>query len=235
MTVVQCASSSTDSGYQDDVLPQPLLIFDCDGVLIDSELLACQAVANCVVAFGIAMTAEEIVDRYLGISLPAMLTDLEVHLGCTLPADFADTLRQRVAAAFEAELRPMPGIDAALQMLPHPRCVASSSAPERLRHSLRLTGLLPHFDPHIFSATQVARGKPAPDLFLFAAQRMQAPPAACVVIEDSVPGVLAATAACMRAIGFAGGSHCRPGHTERLRAAGASAVCDDMQGLGALL
>ncbi len=215
--------------------PPTLLIFDCDGVLVDSEVLCCQAEAACLAAFGIAMTGEEILDRYLGISLPAMLTDLTARLGRTLPADLADRLRQAVAAAFEAELRPMPGIEAALQTLPHPRCVASSSAPERLRHSLRLTGLLPYFDPHIFSATQVARGKPAPDLFLFAAQRMQTPPAACVVIEDSVPGVQAAAAAGMRVIGFAGGSHCRAGHAERLRASGASAVCDDLQDLGAFL
>jgi len=221
------------------VHPQPLLIFDCDGVLIDSELLACQAEAACLAAFGIAMTAEEIIDRYLGISLPAMLTDLEARLGRTLPAGLADRLRPAlaaaVAAAFETELRPIPGIEAALQTLPHPRCVASGSAPERLRQSLRLTGLLSHFDPHIFSATQVARGKPAPDLFLFAAQRMQVPPAACVVIEDSVPGVQAAAAAGMRVIGFTGGSHCPPGHGERLRAAGASALCGDMRGLANLL
>ncbi len=230
-----CPTLQRTAGHQDDLHPPTLLIFDCDGVLINSELLGCQAESACLAAFGIAMTAEEILDRYLGISLPAMLADLEARLGRTLPADLADRLRQAVATAFEAGLRPMPGIEAALQTLPHPRCVASSSAPERLRDSLRLTGLLPHFDPHIFSATQVARGKPAPDLFLFAAQRMQAPPAACVVVEDSVPGVQAAAAAGMRVVGFTGGSHCRPGHAERLRAAGASAVCDDMHTLGALM
>ena len=106
------------------------------------------------------------------------------------------------------------------QALPQRRCVASSSAPARLRHSLSLTGLLRYFEPHVFSATQVARGKPAPDLFLFAAASMQRAPAACVVIEDSVPGVQAAVAAGMRVIGFTGGGHCRPGHAERLRAAG---------------
>ena len=136
--------------------------------------------------------------------------------------DFADTLRVRVAAAFDAELAPIAGVEAALAALPYRRCVASSSAPERLRHSLSLTGLLHWFEPHVFSATQVARGKPAPDLFLFAAASMQAAPATCVVIEDSVPGVQAAVAAGMRVIGFTGGGHCRPGHAERLRAAGAA-------------
>jgi HAD superfamily hydrolase (TIGR01509 family) len=212
-----------------------LVIFDCDGVLIDSELLCCQAESICLAGFGIALTAEELLDRYLGISLPGMLSDLEARLGRTLPDDLAEHLRRAVATAFDAELRPMPGIMAVLQELPQPRCVASGSAPERLRHSLLLTGLLAHFDPHIFSATQVARGKPAPDLFLFAAQRMRATPQDCLVIEDSVPGVQAAAAAGMRVIGFAGGSHCRPGHAEQLRAAGAASVCDDIRGLGNLI
>jgi beta-phosphoglucomutase-like phosphatase (HAD superfamily) len=119
--------------------------------------------------------------------------------------------------------------------LPYRRCVASSSAPERLRHSLSLTGLLHRFEPNIFSATQVPRGKPAPDLFLFAAAAMQVIPACSVVIEDSVPGVLAAVAAGMRAIGFTGGGHCRPGHADRLRAAGAAAITDDMRRLPALV
>jgi beta-phosphoglucomutase-like phosphatase (HAD superfamily) len=105
----------------------------------------------------------------------------------------------------------------------------------RLRHSLSLTGLLRYFDPHIFSATQVSHGKPAPDLFLFAAAAMQVASDACLVVEDSVPGVQAAVAAGMRVIGFTGGGHCRPGHAERLRAAGASAVCNDMGTLSRLI
>jgi HAD superfamily hydrolase (TIGR01509 family) len=213
-------------------------MFDCDGVLIDSEVIACRTEAACLTALGISVTLEDILDRYLGIGLTTMLADLEARLGHTqpaLPADFAETLRRQVAAAFEAELRPIPGIEAALQALPQPRCVASGSAPERLRHSLGLTGLLPHFDPHIFSASQVARGKPAPDLFLFAAQRMRVLPDACVVIEDSVAGVQAAAAAGMRVVGFTGGSHCRPGHAARLRAAGAATVCRDMRELATLV
>ena len=225
-------------GHEDEVRPHSLLIFDCDGVLIDSEMIACRAEAACLAALGIGIAADELLDRYLGIGLATMLADLEARLGATLPplpADLADTLRQAVAVAFDAELRPMPGIHSVLRALTGPRCVASGSAPERLRHSLGLTGLLPHFDPHIFSATQVARGKPAPDLFLFAAQRMQAATDACLVIEDSVAGVQAAVAAGMRVIGFTGGSHCRPDHADRLRAAGVSALCGDMRALGALL
>jgi len=216
----------------------PLLIFDCDGVLIDSETIACRAEAACLAECGILVSADEIIDRYLGISMATMLADLSTRLRHSVPAlppDFAEILRARVAAAFEAALQPMPGIARLLETLPHPRCVASSSAPERLRQSLSLTGLLCLFQPHIFSATQVPRGKPAPDLFLFAARRMGMAPAGCVVIEDSVPGVQAATAAGMRVIGFTGGSHCRPGHAERLRAAGASVTCNELRDLPDLL
>jgi HAD superfamily hydrolase (TIGR01509 family) len=216
-------------------MPPELIIFDCDGVLIDSEVIACRTDSACLAELGIALSADEIMDRYLGISSATMCADIERRQGCVLPAGFAETLRLRVATAFEAELAPMAGVEAALAALPYPRCVASSSAPERLRHSLSLTGLLHWFEPHVFSATQVARGKPAPDLFLFAAAAMQAVPAMCVVIEDSVPGVQAAVAAGMRVIGFTGAGHCRPGHAERLRAAGAAAIADAMDRLPALV
>ncbi len=216
-------------------MPPELIIFDCDGVLIDSEAIACRTDSACLAEIGITMSAEAIMDRYLGISAAVMCVDIERLHGTALPLDFADRLRIRVAAAFDAELAPIAGVEAALAALPQRRCVASSSAPERLRHSLSLTGLLHWFEPHVFSATQVARGKPAPDLFLYAAASMQVVPAACVVIEDSVPGVQAAVAAGIRVIGFTGGGHCRPGHAERLRAAGAATVIDQIIGLPALV
>src|SRR5271166_226690 len=212
-----------------------LIIFDCDGVLIDSEVIACRADSAYLAEIGIALSAEEIMDRYLGISAAAMCADIQRRQGRELPADFAETLRLRVVAAFETELVPMACVETALEALPQRRCVASSSARERLRHSLTLTGLLHWFEPHVFSATQVERGKPAPDLFLLAAASMQVAPAECLVIEDSVPGAQAAVAAGMRAIGFTGGSHCRPGHAARLRAAGATAIADDMRRLPGLV
>jgi HAD superfamily hydrolase (TIGR01509 family) len=218
--------------------PLSLLIFDCDSVLIDSEVIGCRAEAACLAKLGIAISADELIDRYTGIAMPAMLADLQSRLGQALPAlspDLAEAMRWATAAAFEAELQPMSGIVDLLAALPYRRCVASGSAPERLRHTLSLTGLLPHFAPHIFSAAEVAHGKPAPDLFMFAAERMGVAPADCVVIEDSVPGMQAATAAGMRAIGFTGGSHCRPDHGERLRRAGAAAVCTDLADLPGLL
>ena len=116
-----------------------------------------------------------------------------------------------------------------------PKCVASSGTPEKIRHGLDCAGLYDQLAPHIFSATQVKRGKPAPDLFLFAAEQMRAAPARCVVIEDSVPGVTGAVAAGMTVLGFHGGSHCRPGHAEKLRDAGAAVVFDDMRQLPELI
>jgi HAD superfamily hydrolase (TIGR01509 family) len=212
-----------------------LLIFDCDGVLIDSEAIACRADSACLADVGVTISAEEIMERYLGISAATMCSDIEQRYGLALPDGFVGTLHRRVAEVFDAELIAMPGVEMLLRDLPLRRCVASSSAPERLRHSLAITGLLHYFGPHIFSATQVARGKPAPDLFLLAANAMRVVPASCVVVEDSVPGVQAAVAAGMRAIGFAGGSHCRPGHAERLLAAGAAVIAVDMPSVSALL
>jgi HAD superfamily hydrolase (TIGR01509 family) len=212
-----------------------LVIFDCDGVLVDSEVIACRTDAACLAEIGIAITADEIMDRYTGTSVAAMTADLGARYGKTVPADFADILHRRLRAAFETGLSAVTGVEDVLDALSCRVCVASSSTPERLRHSLSLTGLLRYFEPHVFSATQVARGKPAPDLFLFAARTMDATPEACLVIEDSVAGVEAAVAAGMPVYGFVGGGHCRPGHADRLRAAGASALFDRMDRLPGLL
>lgn len=212
-----------------------LIIFDCDGVLIDSELIACRVSANCLSEIGMAITVEEIVERYVGISATAMFADLAARAGTPVPVGFAETVRLRLMRYFESELVAMPGIGSVLSAINSPVCVASSSAPERLRYSLSLVGLLSRFDPHIFSATQVAHGKPAPDLFLFAAAQMGVEPRKCLVIEDSVAGVRAAAAAGMDVIGFAGGSHCRPGHVERLRHAGTAEVIDDFAALLSLI
>ncbi len=205
-----------------------LVIFDCDGVLIDSELLAVRADLACVAEEGIAQTEEEMLERYTGVSLADMKADLEQRFGRKLRDDFENRHLVLLMALFEAELKSMPGIDAVLDELTGRVCVASSGTPERLRYALGLTGLYDRFHPHVFSATMVPRGKPAPDLFFHAAARMGVPPAGCVVIEDSLPGVEAAMAAGMTAIGFVGGSHCRPGHAQRLRAQGAALVVETM-------
>ena len=172
-----------------------LVIFDCDGVLIDSEHLAARADVACLAEDGIAVSEEDILERYKGISVADMLADIERRFGRRLRDDFDARNTHRLRALFEAELRAMPGVEAVLDGLTGKICIASSSSPERLRHSLGLVGLHDRFAPHIFSATQVERGKPAPDLFLYAAARMNAEPARCVVVEDSLAGVEAAVAA----------------------------------------
>lgn len=208
-----------------------LAIFDCDGVLIDSEHLAVRADVACLAEDGIAVTEAEILSTYVGISVAGMVADLEQRFGRRVGSDFADRHHAQLRTIFEAELQAMPGIGAVLDGWPGARCVASSSTPARLRHALGLVGLYDRFAPHIFSAVQVERGKPAPDLFLYAAARMGVEPARCIVIEDSLAGVEAAIAAGMTVIGFTGGSHCAPGHAARLAERGASQVVSDMAGL----
>ena len=204
-----------------------LVIFDCDGVLIDSELLSIRADQECLAECGIELAVEEILERYTGISFAGMVADLEARHG-PLPADFADRHRLRLWPLFEQELRAIPGVTAILDSLTCRTCVASSGRPERLKHALSLVGLYDRFHPYIFSATEVRRGKPAPDLFLHAAERMGAAPARCVVVEDSMPGVTAAVAAGMTVIGFVGASPCRPGDAARVSARGAIEIIDDM-------
>jgi HAD superfamily hydrolase (TIGR01509 family) len=205
-----------------------LVIFDCDGVLIDSEMLTIRVEVALLAELGIAITAEEIIERYCGISMEAMVADLEARFGCTLGDEFHASHATRFAAICETDLEAMAGVEAVLDGILGKTCIASSSSPERLSHTLGLVGLYRRFDPHIFSATMVARGKPAPDLFLYAAERMAADPARCVVIEDSLPGVTAAVAAGMTAIGFVGGGHCSPGRADQLRSVGAVGVIDRM-------
>lgn len=211
-------------------MPFDLVIFDCDGVLIDSELLSVRADLACLAEDGIEASADDIIERYTGISMAGMLADLEARHGRALP-DFARRHQQRLEAIFEAELQVIPGVAAVLATLEEKVCVASSGSPERLRHALSLVGLFDRLSPNIFSASEVARGKPAPDLFLHAARRMGAAPQRVAVVEDSLPGIAAAVAAGMTAIGFTGGSHCGPGHGSRLAERGAALVIDRMSEL----
>src|ERR1700730_2507891 len=204
-----------------------LVIFDCDGVLIDSELLSIRDDQECLAECGIELSVEEILERYTGISFAGMVADLEARHG-PLPADFAERHRQHLWPLLESELRAIPGVTGVVDALTCKACVASSGRPERLRHALSLVGMYDRFHPNIFSAVEVARGKPAPDLFLYAAERMDVTPARCVVIEDSLPGVTAAVAAGVNGIGFVCRSQCRAGEAARLAGRGAVAVIDDM-------
>ena len=156
-------------------------------------------------------------------------------MGRSLPDDFHTQVYAEIFRLFAVSLEATPHIDEALAAIALPVCVASSGPPEKISASLNRVGLWDRFAPHIFSAVQVRNGKPAPDLFLFAAAQMQAAPARCLVIEDSLAGIAAAVAAGMPVLGFYGGSHCRPGHGDRLRAAGAVAVFADMRQLPDLI
>jgi HAD superfamily hydrolase (TIGR01509 family) len=212
-----------------------LIIFDCDGVLVDSEVLSCRAHAQVLSRHGYPITADQVFDRFLGRSTRQANIEIEADLGRRLPDDFHAQLQDELFHSFEADLRAVPHIAEALDSITQPVCVASSGSQPRMRVSLGRCGLYDRLMPHIFSASQVAHGKPAPDLFLFAAAQMQVSPARCIVIEDSVPGVAGAIAAGMTVLGFHGGSHCRTGYAETLRAAGAVTTFDDMRQLPGLI
>jgi HAD superfamily hydrolase (TIGR01509 family) len=211
-----------------------LLIFDCDGVLVDSELISCRVDAELLTSLGFPYTPDDIAKDFVGTSLRDQIRAVEAAHGCSLPQNFGEQLNALLFKRFETELQPIPGVRDAILTLPHPRCVASSSLPHRIDLTLRVTGLADLFQ-HRFSSSQVAHGKPAPDLFLFAAEQMGCEPGECVVIEDSLFGVQAACAAGMRVIGFCGGGHCQPGHADMLREAGADVVVMEMSELGLAL
>ncbi|NTJ44370.1 HAD family hydrolase [Agrobacterium larrymoorei] len=187
----------------------PLLIFDCDGVLVDSEPVSVAVLIDMLAHLGVELTEEEAYQRFLGRSLASMTATLWEEYGIETDIDFLDHMRSALFERFRLELKAIEGMAETLDRLEMPRCVASSSQPERIRYSLGLTGLLEKFEPHIFSATMVKNGKPAPDLFLYAASQMGVDPANCIVIEDSPAGILAAKAAGMCVFAFTGGSHAR--------------------------
>lgn len=186
---------------------EPLVIFDCDGVLVDSEPLSIRVLMDAVAAHGGTLSEAEAYRRFLGRSMANLVAVLNEGFGITADAAFLDAMRRELYLRFEKELQPIDGVANVLAKMPWPKCVASSSQPERIRLSLGLTGLRDFFEPHIFSATMVKRGKPEPDLFLHAAQQMGAEPQACIVVEDSPAGILAAKRAGMRVFAFTGGSH----------------------------
>lgn len=187
-----------------------LVIFDCDGVLVDSEPIAVRVEVEMFRRIGMPLSEAEVVERFVGRSPSVMRTAMEEHLGHPLSADCRQRMRRLYDEAYAAELRPIDGIVEALDAITLPSCVASSSEPAPLRHKLELVGLYARFAGRVFSGEQVEHGKPAPDLFLFAAERMGVDPDRCLVVEDSVHGVQAARAAGMTVLGYAGSV--TPGH-----------------------
>jgi HAD superfamily hydrolase (TIGR01509 family) len=212
-----------------------LVIFDCDGVLVDSEVISCRAHAVTLSRHGYPITAEQVLQRFLGRSTRQAHLEVEAELGRKLSDAFHTDLQDELYGSFTADLEAIPHIAATLDRIAQPVCIASSGSHERMRVSLGRTGLYERFAPNIFSASQVRNGKPAPDLFLLAADQMKIQPAHCLVIEDSVPGVTGARDAGMTVFGFHGGSHCDAAHAETLRAAGAVETFEDMRQLPSLI
>jgi len=210
-----------------------LVIFDCDGVLVDSEPVANRTLGQMLRELGLDLTQEQIFQSFVGYSLPHCMRVIESMLGRPPPESFLRDLQARTFAAFADELHAMPGIEQALDGLDAagvPYCVASSGDHEKMNTTLGITGLLPRFAGRIFSVTQVAHGKPAPDVYLFAARQLGAEPSACVVVEDTPPGVQAGVAAGMTVFGF-----CAHTPQQKLQAAGAHRTFEDLRRLREML
>jgi HAD superfamily hydrolase (TIGR01509 family) len=201
------------------------IIFDFDGVLADSEVLSNSVLAEIVTELGVPTSLNDSYRTFMGKRLKEVIEAIEVVIGRKLPPDFADAYQLRTFDAFRAHLEPVAGAREFLEAWCEvPCCIASSSSPERLALSLEVLKMTPHFEERVFSASNVARGKPHPDIFLHAAEQLGIHPGDCIVIEDSLSGVTAGRAAGATVIGLTAASHVQPGHDARLRRAGADHV-----------
>lgn len=213
-----------------------LVIFDCDGVVADSEPLAIRTLQEGLAARGVVLSFDEVSERFLGRSADTVARLLKSEFDLVLDDDAQQEMRDRLLATLRTDLAPVAGVAALLRTLPVPFCLASSSPMERIMTSLETIALADQFSGHIFNAAMVAHGKPAPDLFLHAAQTLGAKPERCVVIEDSPVGIEAGNRAGMRVIGFLGGGHAQnPTHRAAVRAAGPHHIAETMADVSALL
>lgn len=208
-----------------------MVIFDCNGVLVDSEPIAAAVLAAAFKRVGLALSAEAVTRQFHGRRPADIFAAVETAIGRKLPADFSASVAAETLRRLRAELRAIPHAAHALTWIRGPKAVASSSPLDRMQLSLEITGLVRFFEPRLFSASDVRAGKPKPDLFLLAAARSQVDPADCIVVEDSAPGVAAAVAAGMTPIGFVGGSHAAGRLASDLLATGARTVIADMRAL----
>jgi HAD superfamily hydrolase (TIGR01509 family) len=211
-----------------------LVIFDCDGVLVDSEPISNRVLAECLTEIGLPTTPEESMHIYMGRWWPDILAIAAERLGGPVPDEFTDTYRRRQLEALGAGVEPVRGIVAALDRVAAPTCVASNGSEHKMEVTLERAGLLERFRGRVFSAYDVERGKPAPDLFLHAAESLNADPARCAVVEDTVLGVEAGAAAGMEVLAFAGHTYPAPFGADDLRAAGGR-VFTEMSELPGLL
>ena len=203
-----------------------LIIFDCDGVLIDSEIVSARVDSEILAEIGYEITPEELAHRFAGVTTERIFELVGEELGRVIPNKVIERAQRETDKKLQEEVLPIAGVQEMLDALDDPRCICSNSRPERLEVSLKKAGLWDRFRPYVFSAQAVGegRGKPAPDVFLHAAGIFETQPADAIVVEDSVAGVTGAVAAGMRVIGFTGASHTWPGHGEVLMEAGALTV-----------
>jgi beta-phosphoglucomutase-like phosphatase (HAD superfamily) len=215
------------------------VIFDSDGVLVDSEVIHIAVERELLAELGLHYDYPTYLSRFVGLSNTDFRAALQADYSAlglgTFPEDFGDRLNAHTWPRMEAELAPIEGVSRLVEVLKGKVAVGSSAPIERLRKKLTLTALIGLFDPHIYSVDHVDHGKPAPDLFLHAAQQLGAAPHSCAVIEDSVNGLKAAKAAGMFAIGFVGGSHADDGLAARLKEAGADMIADSHDEIAASL
>ncbi len=212
-----------------------LLIFDCDGVLVDSEIIALDVLAKMLSELGVPIAVAACRARFMGKSTRDVLAEVEDMLGRPVPPELGQHMKALLFERLRRELRPVRDVREVISALPYPTCVASSSQPERLALSLEVTGLAPLFQGRVFSAAEVRHGKPAPDLFLHVAARLGVAPRQAIVIEDSAAGVIAAQRAGMGVIGFAGASHADADLASMLREAGAQEILGRMKQLPAAI
>ncbi|MGB7270174.1 MAG: HAD family hydrolase [Albidovulum sp.] len=189
------------------IAPFELIIFDCDGVLIDSEVISARMLISELASLGVHVDLAYVSQYFLGRSYPTVMNVIRADFGLTLPPAFEDSYRAKLLAVFETELQAIPHVGSVLASLKTPWCVATSSSPARARRSLQITGLDGHVGDRLFTASEVKNGKPAPDLFLHAAAKMGVEPARALVIEDSLNGIQAGRAAGMAVWRYTGGSH----------------------------
>ncbi len=208
-----------------------MVIFDCNGVLVDSEPIAATVLSEALGRIGVALSAAGVMRRFHGRRPADIFAAIETATGKKLPPGFSAVVATATLKRLRAELRPIAHAAHALTWIRGPKAVASSSAPDRIRASLEVTGLMRFFEPRLFSATAVRKGKPAPDLFLLAAAHSQVDPADCIVVENSAPGIAAAAAAGMRPVGFVGGSPAPGKLATELLATGACTIVADMRTL----
>lgn len=214
-----------------------LIIFDCDGVLVDSEIIAAQVESHLLTEAGYPISVEEMGERFSGMTWKNILLAVEKEASIPLSATLLEKSEKLLDARLERDVKIIDGVRTALSKLTQPRCICSNSSSHRLDMMLTKVGLKPYFAPHIFSAKDLGpdRVKPKPDIFLHGAEKMGVRPDRAVVIEDSVHGIHGARAAGMRVIGFTGASHTYPGHADKLTDAGAETVISRMSELPSVI